>query len=114
MAGHNCIASLTAEVKMLRANEQILREEVGKQGELIKEMQTQLQLKSYVHENVACYECLMEPIRTDRFKCVTCESDYDLCLYCYCRAAAHPKTHKFQTLGPLGVLIARESDVAYF
>ena len=25
---HNCIASLTAEVKMLRANEEILREEV--------------------------------------------------------------------------------------
>lgn len=40
MINHNCIASLTAEVKMLRANEEILREEVSKQGELIKEMQT--------------------------------------------------------------------------
>jgi len=27
---HNCIASLTAEVKMLRANEELLREDVIK------------------------------------------------------------------------------------
>jgi len=66
----------------------------------------------------------MEPIRTDRFKCLTCETDYDLCLYCYCRgisAAAssgapngHSKSHKFQVLGPLGVVIVKESDVSYF
>ncbi len=37
---HNCIASLTAEVKMLRANEEILREEVSKQADIIKDMQT--------------------------------------------------------------------------
>ena len=70
-------------------------------------------MKSYEHENVACYECLMEPIRTDRFKCLTCDSDYDLCLYCYCRSANHPKTHKFQVLGPLGIVIVKESEVQY-
>ena len=91
-----------------------MKEDVAKQAEVIKELQTQLQLKSYEHENVACYECLMEPIKTDRFKCLTCDSDYDLCLYCYCRSASHPKAHKFQVLGPLGVLIAKESDVTYF
>lgn len=72
MHNHNCIASLTAEVRNLRASEQLLKEEVAKQGDTIKEMQTQLQLKSYVHESIACYECLMQPIRTDRFKCLTC------------------------------------------
>jgi hypothetical protein len=113
MGAHNCIASLTAEVKMLRANEELLREEVIKQQEVIKEMQGSLALKSYEHENIACFECLMEPIRTDRFKCLTCESDVDLCLYCYCRGG-HPKTHKFQVLGPLGITILRESDVPYF
>jgi len=30
---HNCIASLTAEIKLLRANEELMREEVTKQGE---------------------------------------------------------------------------------
>jgi hypothetical protein len=73
MAAHNCIASLTAEVKMLRANEELLREEVIKQSEIIKEMKSTLALKSYEHENIACFECLMEPIRTDRFKCLTCD-----------------------------------------
>jgi hypothetical protein len=127
MQHHNCIASLTAEVKMLRVNEQILKEEVTKQGEAIKELQVQLNLKSYVHEGIGCHECMMEPIRTDRFKCLTCESSdegaasYNLCLYCYCRSAAasstsaqHPKTHKFACLGPLGIVIVKESDVTYF
>jgi len=109
---HNCIASLTAEVKMLRANEEILRDEVQKQTECIKELQSSLSLKSYHHENVACVECMMDPIKTDRFKCQQC-ADYDLCLYCYCRGS-HPKTHKFLVLGPLGVVIVKESDVPYF
>ncbi len=55
----------------------------------------------------------MEPIKTDRFKCLTCEQDYDLCLYCYCRSVEHPKTHKFQLLGPLGVTIVKETEVPY-
>ena len=56
----------------------------------------------------------MEPIRTDRFKCLTCEQDYDLCLYCCCRSVSHPKTHKFQVLGPLGVTIIKETEVPYY
>lgn len=109
---HNCIASLTAEVKMLRANEELLRDDVIKQQELIKELQTSLQLKNYIHENIACYECNMDPIKTDRFKCQTCQ-DYDICLYCYCRGN-HNKAHKFSVLGPLGIVILKESDVPYF
>ena len=54
----------------------------------------------------------MEPIRTDRFKCLQC-LDYNLCLYCYCRGN-HNKQHRFQILGPLGIVIVRESDVPYF
>lgn len=115
MAAHNCIASLTAEVKMLRANEELLKEDVVKQGERIKEMEGHLALKSYEHENISCFECLMQPIHTDRFKCLTCDSDYDLCLYCYCRSSStHPKTHKFAVLGPLGIRILKESEVPYF
>jgi len=34
-------------------------------------------------------------------------------LYCYCRGS-HNKTHKFQILGPLGIIILKESDVSYF
>ncbi|CDW86256.1 e3 ubiquitin-protein ligase nrdp1-like [Stylonychia lemnae] len=109
---HNCIASLTAEVKMLRANEELLRDDVIKQQESIKELSCALQLKNYIHENIACYECNMDPIKTDRFKCQQCQ-DFDICLYCYCRGS-HPKTHKFTVLGPLGVAIIKESDVAYF
>jgi hypothetical protein len=111
------VAALTAEVKMLRANEELLKEEVAKQAETLSEMQSQLALKSYVHESISCFECMMEPIRTDRFKCLTCDADYDLCLYCYCRnggGSAHPKSHKFAILGPLGVRIVRESEVPYF
>ena len=40
MQSHNCIASVTAEVKMLRANDLIMREDVNKQGDHIKELQT--------------------------------------------------------------------------
>jgi hypothetical protein len=54
----------------------------------------------------------MEPIKTDRFKCQVC-NDYDLCLYCYCRGN-HNKQHKFSVLGPLGIVILKESDVPYF
>eukprot|EP00347_Sterkiella_histriomuscorum_P008107 403346346 len=109
---HNCIASLTAEVKMLRANEELLREDVVKQQELIKELSGSLQLKNYVHENISCYECMMDPIKTDRFKCQQCQ-DYDICLYCYCRGS-HPKTHKFTVLGPLGVVIVKEKRCGIF
>lgn len=65
-----------------------------------------------MHENIACGECGMEPIKTDRFKCTLC-SDCDLCLYCYCRGT-HSKTHKFNVLGPLGIVMMKESDVPYF
>lgn len=86
------------------------------QKDMIKELEGQLQLKSYVHENVSCYECMMDPIKTDRFKCQVC-LDYDLCLYCYCRGNQnqnHNKTHKFSVLGSLGIVILRESEVPYF
>lgn len=69
-------------------------------------------MKNYVHENITCYECMSEPIKTDRFKCQVC-IDYDLCLYCYCRGG-HNKTHKFSVLGALGIVILKESDVPYF
>jgi hypothetical protein len=51
---HNCIASLTAEVKMLRANEELLRDDVQKQQDCIKELQSSLQLKNYLHEGIEC------------------------------------------------------------
>ena len=66
----------------------------------------------YEHEGIACTECFMEPISTDRFRCQMC-SDCDLCLYCYCRGS-HNKNHKFKKLGPLGVIVIRESDVGFY
>lgn len=84
MANHNCIAALTSEVKSLKVNETLLKEEVMRQKEMIKELEGQVMLKSYMHENIVCVECMMEPIKTDRFKCQQC-LDYDVCLYCYCR-----------------------------
>lgn len=69
MQQHNCIESLTNEIKVLKVNETLLKEEVMKQKDVIKELDGQLQLKNYVHENITCYECMMDPIKTDRFKC---------------------------------------------
>ena len=69
VASHNCIASLTSEVKTLKVNEALLKEEVMRQKEMIKELEGQVTLKSYIHENIACCECMMDPIHTDRFRC---------------------------------------------
>jgi hypothetical protein len=38
MINHNCIAALTTEIKNLKVNEELLKEEVMRQSELIKEL----------------------------------------------------------------------------
>ena len=58
IGSHNCIASLTNEVKALKVNETLLKEEVMRQKEMIKELEGQVMLKSYLHENIACCECM--------------------------------------------------------
>lgn len=104
---HNCISALEDLVNDLQEENKSVREDLYECKELIKSLQSEIEVKKYVHEDIKWSECKMAPIKTERFLCQSCD-DYNLWLYWYWRQVH--KHHSFYIYGALGVLILHESD----